>query len=176
MVIFTEVEMSKENNNNIENPNGKKSNGEKSKKKKNKRRRKIIFRSVLLVILVAIIIGGGAIAGMIFGIIKSAPEIDTTNLLSNLTESSVILDENGTIIEQIHDPNENREIVELKNIPLNLQNAFIAIEDHRFIDHPGIDIRRIFGSLLHNIKVGDAKAQGASTITQQLIKNYGNVK
>jgi penicillin-binding protein 1A len=171
MVIFTEVEMSKENNNNIENPNGKKSNGEKSKKKKNKRRRKIIFRSVLLVILVAIIIGGGAIAGMIFGIIKSAPEIDTNNLLTNLTESSVILDENGTVIEQIHDPNENREIVELKDIPLNLQNAFIAIEDHRFIDHPGIDIRRIFGSLLHNIKVGDAKAQGASTITQQLIKN-----
>nr|WP_312578701.1 transglycosylase domain-containing protein [Sedimentibacter sp.] len=163
--------MSKENNNNIENPNNKKSNETKSKKKKNRRRRKIIFRSILLVMLIAIIIGGGAIAGMLIGIIKSAPEIDPTNVLTNLTESSVILDENGTVIEQIHDPNENREIVKLSDIPEHLQLAFIAIEDHRFRDHPGIDIQRIFGSLLHNFKVGNATAQGASTITQQLVKN-----
>jgi penicillin-binding protein 1A len=81
------------------------------------------------------------------------------------------VDESGNVIEQIHDPNENREIVGLKDIPLHLQNAFIAIEDHRFKDHFGVDIRRIMGSLLHNVKVGDATAQGASTITQQLVKN-----
>ena len=164
--------MSKENNNNIENPNDKNSSKTKqSKKKKSKKKKRIILRIILLVILTSIIIAGGAVAGMLFGIIKSAPEIDPTKLLTNLTESSVILDENGTIIEQIHDPNENREIVELKDIPKHLQLAFIAIEDHRFKDHPGIDIKRIFGSLLHNFKVGDAKAQGASTITQQLVKN-----
>jgi len=160
--------MSKENNNNIENPNDK---SNQTKKKKSKKKRKIIFRSILLVIITAIIVAGGAVAGMLFGIIKSAPEIDPTKVLTNLTESSVILDESGTEIEQIHDPNENREIVELKNMPEHLQQAFIAIEDHRFEDHPGIDIRRIFGSLLYNFKVGDAKAQGASTITQQLVKN-----
>lgn len=162
--------MSKQNNN-IENPNDKKLDETQSKKKKNKRKRKIILRSILLVILVAIIVGGGAVAGMLFGIIKSAPKIDPTNVLNNLSESSVILDENGTVIEQIHDPNENREIVKLSDIPENLQLAFIAIEDHRFRDHPGIDIQRILGSLLHNFKVGDATAQGASTITQQLVKN-----
>ena len=52
-----------------------------------------------------------------------------------------------------------------------MQKAFIAIEDQRFEKHPGIDIRRIFGSLIHNIKVGDLTNQGASTITQQLVKN-----
>lgn len=163
--------MSKENNSNIENPNDKKTNGKQSKKKKSKKKKRIVLRIIFLVILTSMIVAGGAVAGMLFGIIKSAPEIDPTKLLTNLTESSVILDESGTEIEQLHDPNENREIVELKNIPKHLQLAFIAIEDHRFKDHPGIDIRRIFGSLLYNFKVGDAKAQGASTITQQLVKN-----
>ncbi len=56
-------------------------------------------------------------------------------------------------------------------MPVYLQNAFIAIEDHRFEDHPGIDIRRIAGALMHNVREGDPTAQGASTITQQLVKN-----
>ncbi len=81
------------------------------------------------------------------------------------------MDEQGNIIEQIHDPNENREIVKLKHIPFVVQNAFIAIEDHRFKEHIGIDVKRIASSLVHNFQVGDPKAQGASTITQQLVKN-----
>ncbi|HHZ02581.1 MAG TPA: transglycosylase [Tissierellia bacterium] len=141
------------------------------KKKKAKQKRKVIIRVTLLIIFVAMIIVGGAIFGMVLGIIKSAPEIDPTGMHHTLTESSVIVDENGNIIEQIHDPNENREIVPLNKIPQHLRDAFIAIEDHRFEKHFGIDIKRIGGSLLHNVKVGDPTAQGASTITQQLVKN-----
>lgn len=155
---------------NIENENNKNNNkGKKGKKPKAKW--KTILKISLLLIFIAVIIAGGAVAGMLLGIIKSAPEIDPTNVLGTLSESSVILDENGNIIEQIHDPNENREIVKLNDIPVNLQNAFIAIEDHRFETHPGIDIKRIFGSLLYNFREGDPTAQGASTITQQLVKN-----
>ncbi len=141
------------------------------KKKRAKKKRKVIIRVTLLLILVAIIIVGGAVFGMVMGIIKNAPEIDPTNVLKTLTESSVIVDENDNVIEQIHDPNENREIVPLNQTPKYLQNAFIAIEDHRFEEHPGIDIRRIAGALVNNFRVGDATAQGASTITQQLVKN-----
>lgn len=141
------------------------------KKRRAKKKRKVIFRISLLVILAAMIIVGGAVAGMVIGIVKSAPEIDPTNVLTTLTESSVIVDEAGNVIEQIHDPNENREIVKLTDIPVYLQNAFIAIEDHRFKEHFGIDIQRIAGSLLHNVRVGDPTAQGASTLTQQLVKN-----
>ena len=144
---------------------------ERKKKRIAKKKRKVIIRITLLLVLVAVIIAGGAIFGMVMGIIKTAPEIDATNVLGTLTESSVIVDENGSVIEQIHDPNENREIVPLKQIPKHLQNAFIAIEDHRFEDHPGIDIKRIIGALMHNVKEGDPTAQGASTITQQLVKN-----
>ena len=141
------------------------------KKKRAKKKRKVIIRVTLLLILIAIIIVGGAVFGMVMGIIKNAPEIDPTNVLKTLTESSEIVDENGNVIEQIHDPNENREIVPLNQMPINLQNAFIAIEDHRFEEHFGIDLRRIAGSLVYNVKVGDPTAQGASTITQQLVKN-----
>lgn len=141
------------------------------KKSRAKKKRKVIFRVSLLIILVAAIIVGGAVFGMFMGIIKNAPEINPTNVLETLTESSVIVDEAGNVIEQIHDPNENREIVALSHIPKNIRNAFIAIEDHRFEDHPGIDVRRIAGALLNNFRVGDSTAQGASTITQQLVKN-----
>lgn len=156
-------------NKNTENKNNQKT-VDKDKRKR-KKRRKIIFRVSLLVILLCIIVAGGAVAGMLIGIIKSAPEIDPHNMGSNLTESSVIVDEAGNVIEQIHDPNENRDIVELKDIPKSLQEAFIAIEDHRFKKHFGIDLHRIMGTILHNVKVGDPTAQGASTITQQLIRN-----
>jgi penicillin-binding protein 1A len=153
-----------ENNSELKNKNNK-------KKRMSKKKRKVIIRVSLLVILAAIIIAGGAVLGMVLGIVKSAPKIDATNVLNTLTESSVIVDENGNIIEQIHDPNENREIVPLSQIPEHLQNAFIAIEDHRFKDHFGIDIKRIAGAILNNLRTGDPMAQGASTITQQLVKN-----
>lgn len=161
--------MSKENKKNIEIIESK---NEGTKQPKKKKKKKIaLLRVFLLIIFVALIIVGGSVAGMVIGIIKSAPEIDPTNVLTTLSESSVIVDESGNIIEQIHDPNENREIVKLSDIPKHLRNAFISIEDQRFEDHFGIDIQRIMGSLLHNVKVGDPTAQGASTITQQLVKN-----
>jgi penicillin-binding protein 1A len=87
-----------------------------------------------------------------------------------LSESSVILDSKGNEIEVVQ-TTEEREIISLDDLPEHLKNAFIAIEDHRFEEHFGIDIRRIVGSMLHNIQVRDLTAQGASTITQQLARN-----
>jgi len=66
--------------------------------------------------------------------------------------------------------NENRIRVPYSKIPKNLINAFVAIEDERFWQHNGIDIKRIFGAILKNIKSGSL-SEGASTITQQLVRN-----
>lgn len=66
---------------------------------------------------------------------------------------------------------ENREILTYEEIPKSIQNALISIEDQRFFSHWGIDIRRIFGSLLANLKSMRIIGQGASTITQQLARN-----
>ncbi|MGB4438531.1 MAG: hypothetical protein WBJ13_04750, partial [Sedimentibacter sp.] len=105
--------MSKENKKNleiVENKNEDTNNTKERKKRRAKKKIKVVLRVSLLLILVAMIVVGGAVAGMVIGIVKSAPEIDPTNVLTTLTESSVLVDESGTVIEQIHDPNENREI------------------------------------------------------------------
>ncbi|MBR7161521.1 MAG: transglycosylase domain-containing protein, partial [Clostridia bacterium] len=65
---------------------------------------------------------------------------------------------------------ENRIWMPLEQIPSEVQNAFIAIEDHRFFEHPGIDLRRTAGAVLGFISPNGAH-YGGSTITQQLIKN-----
>lgn len=142
----------------------------KNNKTKNKKRKFSILRFILLLILIAIFVAGGAVIGIVAASIKSAPKIDPTIILNILNESSVIVDENGNVLEQIR-CEENREIVNLDRIPDYLEKAFIAIEDQRFDTHIGIDPKRIIGSFIHNIKVGDLTAHGGSTITQQLVKN-----
>ena len=75
----------------------------------------------------------------------------------------------GTLIATFHGE-ENRELVPLNQIPRNLINAVIAIEDERFYQHPGFDMEGIIRSLLINVVSGDVE-QGASTITQGYVKN-----
>ena len=66
---------------------------------------------------------------------------------------------------------ENREILTYEEIPRSMPAALTSIEDQRFFSHWGIDIRRIFGSVLANVKSMSIVGQGASTITQQLARN-----
>ncbi len=146
-------------------------NGTTKKKKKRKKRKIRYFRILFLILLVAGIIAALVIGKMVLDVIKDAPKIDPTNVLDTLSESSSILDQDGNLIEQIHDANENREIVELSRMPKYLRDAFIAIEDKRFIKHFGVDIQGLMGAVMSNLKSGDLAGRGASTITQQLVKN-----
>ena len=66
---------------------------------------------------------------------------------------------------------ENRETLSASEIPQSMKDALTSIEDRRFYSHWGIDIRRIFGAMLANIRKRDMTAQGASTLTQQLARN-----
>jgi penicillin-binding protein 1B len=66
---------------------------------------------------------------------------------------------------------EQRELVRLGEVPRHLIDAVLAVEDQRFEQHPGIDFRRIGGALLANLREGRV-AQGGSTLTQQLVKNF----
>ncbi len=65
---------------------------------------------------------------------------------------------------------ENRIWVALEDIPIDVQNAFVAIEDHRFFEHSGVDLKRTAGAILSFVTPGKS-AYGGSTITQQLVKN-----
>ena len=66
---------------------------------------------------------------------------------------------------------EQREIVRLDELPGHLVDAVLAVEDQRFETHPGVDLRRIVGAFLANLKAGEIR-QGGSTLTQQLVKNF----
>lgn len=124
----------------------------------------LFFLIFFLIILVSVV----SVAGY-FAISKNFPDIKTQNLDALLQETSFIYDDSGNMTEKIQS-NVYRTIVPIEDIPMQLQKAFIAIEDERFYEHAGIDVKRVFGALWHDIKVG-AMEQGASTITMQLSKN-----
>lgn len=83
--------------------------------------------------------------------------------------SSQIYDINGNEIANVHAA-ENRRPVKIQQVPKDLQNAFVAVEDNRFYEHSGVDPRGILRALYANIR-GRGVSEGGSTITQQLAKN-----
>lgn len=116
----------------------------------------VLTLALLLIIYVAVII------------IK-APDIETDNIYSLLSQSSVLYDDDGNIMDTAYGE-ENRTIVEIDQIPEHVQNAFIALEDKTFETHNGFNIIRIFGAIKDAIFSGGS-VSGTSTITQQLARN-----
>lgn len=88
--------------------------------------------------------------------------------LTQLNQTSIVYDANGERAGSLYG-SENRVYMPLEEIPLHVQRAFIAAEDQRFYEHHGVDVVRLFGALWHDIRTMSLE-QGASTITQQLIK------
>ncbi len=127
------------------------------------------FRLFMVVILLCIIWGISAGMGVLNGLLKTAPSINSINVVPDGYTTN-ILNKKGEIVETLIGSDANREYVELKEIPTHLQNAFVAIEDERFWEHDGIDLHGIFRAAFVGVKGGDF-SQGASTLTQQLLKN-----
>ena len=149
--------------------NDKKKSAINSKNKKVKKRLSIIVFRVIFVILIFgafAAVGGGL--GVFLGIVNTAPDIKDIKL-SPKRYTSIIYDLNGNEIDRLHG-DENRIYAELDKIPKHLQHAFIAIEDERFYNHNGVDFKGMVRALIVNIKERSF-SEGASTITQQLIKN-----
>lgn len=88
--------------------------------------------------------------------------------LTELAQTGAILDAEGQFVTTLVG-RENRTVISLQTLPDHVKNAFIAAEDLRFYKHPGFDITRILGAVASNLRTGDY-GQGASTITQQLVK------
>lgn len=127
------------------------------------------FRLVLVVFIAIILFGTMAVLGVCKGIIDTAPDIDTIDV-SPEGYSTKIYDTDGNVTQTLIGQNANRVYVTLDNVPAHVQNAFIAIEDERFRQHNGIDIKGIIRAAANTLSSKDL-SQGASTITQQLIKN-----
>ena len=102
-------------------------------------------------------------------VIIRAPKIQTDNIYSLLSQSSVLYDDKGEIIDSVSS-SEKRTIVEISQIPDHVQKAFIALEDKTFEKHHGFNIIRIFGAIKDAVFHGGG-ISGTSTITQQLARN-----
>ncbi|NLM03494.1 MAG: PBP1A family penicillin-binding protein [Clostridiales bacterium] len=139
----------------------------KKKKGQKSRFKKFLLFFVIFIFLIGFAAAGTAV-GLVVGIIKDMPPIDASNIYDLLDESSFILDSDGEIIEKVQTAG-YRAVVDYSQLPDHLIDAFIAIEDERFFDHNGLDIKRIFGAAWTNFRTGSR--QGASTISQQLAKN-----
>ncbi|RSL33425.1 PBP1A family penicillin-binding protein [Salibacterium salarium] len=142
-----------------------KNNAKTSDKTKKSKRSK--FKSILLIGFITgmlLIIGGGITAAVM---ISNAPALDPDELV--FSQAAEIYDQNGEQVTQLQS-GENRDLIDINDLSEDAKSAFIAVEDVRFYDHFGIDIQRVFGALFANFTEGFG-AEGASTITQQVVKN-----
>ena len=130
----------------------------------------VIFWKIFVVcIIVAGVVGISTGVGAVKGILASAPDISEIDVIPT-GYSTTVLASDGSEIATLVAEGSNRQYVTLDEISENLQHAVVAIEDERFYEHNGIDLKGIARALVTDIKAMDF-SQGASTITQQLIKN-----
>ena len=101
--------------------------------------------------------------------IDNAPDVNDIDIMP-LGYATFLYDDAGNQIRKLAAPNSNRLPVTLDQIPVDLQHAVVAIEDERFYEHNGIDVKGILRAGMKAITTGDF-SEGASTITQQLLKN-----
>ncbi len=126
---------------------------------------KNIIKIILLVILALIV------ATVIYAVvcIATAPKIDTSKIYETLSEASVIYDQNGKKVDTVYS-DQNRVNVKYDDLPENLVNAFVALEDKTFWKHHGFNFIRVMGAIKSSITSG-GQVSGTSTITQQLARN-----
>jgi membrane peptidoglycan carboxypeptidase len=128
-----------------------------------------LFMRFLFLIGIIVILFLLSMAGAFVYYTKDLPVIDNFSQIKNI-ESTKIYDRTGTILLYEVQSSEKRTVIHLTDIPQNLVNATITAEDVDFYSHKGINPKSLLRALDQNIKTG-TYGQGASTITQQLIKN-----
>mgnify|MGYP000697921354 FL=1 len=126
-----------------------------------------IFAVIIVFTLILCAVFSGV--GMVRGLTDSAPDINEENIMPD-GYPSIIYDANGKKVQKLMGINANREYKKITDIPECVQNAFVAIEDARFYKHSGVDLQGILRAVFSALS-DEKMTQGASTITQQLLKN-----
>ncbi len=151
----------------------------KGNKAKNKKKRKkhpvmftffLIFFCIFVAGMLTFITVGNSVLSYVDSFVNGGKAIDLDNYKSSQNQTSIMYgyDSEKNVVElaRLHGE-ENRIWVDYDEMPQNLLNAFVCLEDKRFYDHPGVDFIRTIGVIV----IPDRWGQGGSTITQQLIKN-----
>ena len=134
---------------------------------------KTIVKTCIAILLVVGCILGGLLIGVVAGCIittkpLTAEDLDITN---STALTSFIYDSKGNELVSIQGTaNENRQLVEIEEVPDYFAKAFVAIEDERFYTHTGVDVKRTIAAFLGYV-IPSMGSHGGSTITQQVVKN-----
>ena len=143
--------------------NKKDKNIEQSRGKKKKKANRKFKKFIIFIILICLVVGG---------ILLAISAIKWRNIAEDMlvNENSVVVDTSGNQVAKLG--SERKQIkVNYENMPANLKNAYVAIEDERFYKHQGVDIKRTGSAILNYIFHFGNSSYGGSTITQQLVKN-----
>src|SRR4051812_22098718 len=144
------------------------------RERQRRRRRHRGWRGRPALLMVAVLVAAAGVAalaavGWVVATAASAPSLDTLKPV-NMGATSVVYASNGVRLGFITD-NILRQPVPREQIPVNVRNATVAIEDKRFYEHKGVDIEGIVRAAFKNVTTHGREIQGGSTLTMQLIKN-----
>ena len=129
---------------------------------------KKLFRNILFIFIGLFLLGGLGATVLIVKAYRELPDLGPLIEGYNPVVPSKIYDTNGEVIDILY--KEIREIATIEEMPESLKNAYVAIEDRRFYTHHGFDVFGMGRAMIVNI-ITMSKAQGASSLTQQLVKN-----
>ncbi len=136
--------------------------------------RRPFIRGMLIALVGAVLVGciiAALAAGVYAHVAAKLPSAEELTVRANTFESTKIYDRNGVLLYEVFDPTGGRRtVVSLQRIPLYVREATIATEDPTFYANPGFNPFSILRALWQNLRQGDI-VSGASTITQQLVKN-----
>ena len=143
-------------------------------KEKKHKKLKLVLKILAVIIILGILAFAGIIAGLFYGLFGDDFNITKEDLVIGISNSTV-LDKDGNVIATLSG-DERREIVTLADMPKYLPEAFISIEDERFREHHGVDIKRTAYAIFNYVVKHGSSSFGGSTITQQLVKNITQEK
>lgn len=129
--------------------------------------RKTTFFGCALLLCIGFVMAIGIYVGTVFA---TAPKVDTDNIYGMLAQRSTIYDSDGKEIENLYLGDGNRTIISYDEIPGDMVNAIVALEDKKFWSHNGFNFIRMVGAIKDSV-FGGGQISGTSTVTQQLARN-----
>lgn len=130
----------------------------------------LLLRNILLLTLWVGILGCAFATGFLYSVVKEMPVLEALSVPRPALSSELFAGDSSTSLGRVFS-DENRVLVTSDQIPASLKQAFVSIEDRSFYTHIGIDPRGMARAVVTNLTEGDLTGQGASTITQQLVRN-----
>ena len=124
--------------------------------------------SFALIFCMMAVLAVGILVGIIF---LKAPNIETENIYSQIKQRSIVYDSDGKEIDALYFDGGNRTIIKYEDIPENMVNAIVSIEDNKFWTHHGFNFIRMVGAIKDSV-FGGGSISGTSTISQQLARNF----